>query len=381
MTAELRSRPAPAEQRVALKELRVAVASDAAPERNGVGAYYQDLLEYLTPCLERVEVFSPTIDERGEWSAGLVLPMPGDATQRLCFPNPFALRRDLKALEPHAVIVPTPGVYGLWGAFVAARLGIPVIAGFHTSFEKLTDLYWQGSLKGRFYRQYLERSNRYLFNLSSAILVNSKEMADLAHRAGGSNVEMMGTPVSTVFTAEPTRLYSGRLDRVLFAGRLAEEKNIDAIIEAAATIHRVRFSIAGDGPLRDMVRSACGGLSNLEYLGWLDRDRLREQIDEHDALILPSHFESFGTIALEAMSRHRVAIVSRGCGITGWPELAEGMVVLESSESLANKLKELLAESDACRKSIADRGLTVATRFNERNVQGWKDLLARVASR
>ena len=29
-----------------IKALRLAVVSDAAPERNGVGAYYQDLVEY-----------------------------------------------------------------------------------------------------------------------------------------------------------------------------------------------------------------------------------------------------------------------------------------------------------------------------------------------
>lgn len=380
MTRALRSRPSLPGQDVALEDLRVAIASDAAPERNGVGAYYQDLLEYLRPSLDRVEVFSPTIDERGTWSAGLVLPMPGDATQRLCFPNPFALRRDLKVLDPHVVIVPTPGVYGMWGAFVARRLGIPVIAGFHTSFEKLTDLYWQGSLKGRFYRQYLERSNRYLFNLSSVILVNSREMADLACRKGGRNVELMGTPVSTAFTAEPTRPFTGRFERVLFAGRLAEEKNIEAIIEAARGLDGVGFSIAGDGPLREAVQSACEGLSNLDYLGWLDRDQLREQIDEHDALVLPSHFESFGTIALEAMSRHRIAIVSTGCGITDWPELVDGMVVLKQDDSLTGRLRELRSQSEAHLTSLADKGLAVATRFNEKNVQGWKNLLTRIAS-
>ena len=36
--------------------LRVAIVSDAAPERNGVGAYYQDLADHLKSAGARVEL-------------------------------------------------------------------------------------------------------------------------------------------------------------------------------------------------------------------------------------------------------------------------------------------------------------------------------------
>ena len=75
---------------LAIGDLRLAVTSDAAPERNGVGAYYEDLLDYLSSRLAHAEVFSPVIND-GQWQAPLVLPMPGDATQKLCFPNPICL--------------------------------------------------------------------------------------------------------------------------------------------------------------------------------------------------------------------------------------------------------------------------------------------------
>lgn len=360
-------------------DLRLAVTSDAAPERNGVGAYYEDLLGYLAPRLARAEVFSPVITE-GQWEAPMVLPMPGDATQKLCFPNPFSLQRALAALDPHVVIVPTPGVYGFTGAYIAARRRIPLLTGFHTSFEQLTDLYWRGSLKGRFYRQYLERTHRYLFNRSSAVLTNSDDMYRLAERMGAPNIEMIGTPIPRLFTQTPVVPYEGNLRRVLFAGRLAAEKRIDAIVAAARTLPQISFSIAGDGPLRTEVEAAADELANVNYLGWLDRTDLCRQVDEHDALVLPSHFESFGTIALEAMARNRVVIVSRGSGISNWAELARGFVILDDNADLASTLRQLSEADPAWRKALADRALDAATSFNNKNLASWEALLVRTAN-
>ena len=355
-------------------DLRVAVTSDAAPERNGVGAYYEDLLSYLSPRLAQAKVFSPVISD-GRWEAPIVLPMPGDATQKLCFPNPFSLRRALTDLNPHVLIVPTPGVYGFTGAYVAAQKGIPMLTGFHTSFEQLTDLYWRGSIKGKFFRQYLERTHRYLFNRSSAVLTNSDDMYQLAARMGAPNIEMIGTPIPRLFTQTPVVPYEGGLARVLFAGRLAAEKRIDAILDAARVLPQISFSIAGDGPLREEVENAANTLSNVNYLGWLDRQDLCRHVDGHDALVLPSHFESFGTIALEAMARNRVVIVSKGTGISNWSELSHGFVTLGDNNDLTSTLKHLSEAEPGWRKALADRAFEAATTFNDENLASWERLL------
>ncbi len=362
-----------------LSELRVAIASDAAPARNGVGAYYEDLLGYFRARLARTEVFSPTI-EGERWVADLVLPMPGDATQKLCFPNPWTMRRELAALAPDVVVVPTPGVYGMSGAFFAARWGIPLIIGFHTSFEQLTDLYWQGSLKGRLYRRYLELSHRYLFNRASVVLVNSTEMEDLAMRMGATNIRMVGTPIPAAFARYPVAPYAGVFKRVLFAGRLAAEKNIEAVINAAEALPDISFSVAGDGPLRPLVEEAAVRLSNVSYLGWLDRNGLRDQVDQHDALVLPSHFESFGTIALEAMSRQRLVVVSRGAGIAEWDDLRSGFLTIGQGETLTDLVGRLVTEGAAFRLALAHRACDMAIAFNDRNLADWENLLLEVAA-
>ena len=125
-----------------LKRLRVLAISDAAPSRNGAGAYYLDLLEHMKGKVKEARLFSPTINENGKWQAGLVLPLPGDKTQKLCFPNIFRLNKMFKDMQPDIVVIATPGIYGITGAWLARRHKVPYLTGMHTSFEQLTELYW-----------------------------------------------------------------------------------------------------------------------------------------------------------------------------------------------------------------------------------------------
>ena len=356
------------------ESLRVAVVSDAAPGRNGVGAYYQDLMEQLAPELERIVLFSPRV-EGGRWRAGLALPLPGDRTQKLCIPNPWALRQALRELAPQVMIVATPGPYGLLGARLAKSLGIPVLAGFHTAFEQLTELYWQGSWRGRLVHRLFDRSHRYLFARSRSVLGNSRDMLELAQRMGAPSTGLIGTPISAEFACTPRRPYGGQLRRVLFAGRLAAEKNLAAVIEAARVHRDMVFSIAGDGPLRRELTDAARACPNLRLLGWLDREALRAEVDDHDLLLLPSHFESFGTIALEAMVRERLVMVSSGCGITQWPELCPGLTIIDPSQSAAEALTQLRARTPAERRERACTAAQVASALNERCLAHWCELL------
>lgn len=363
----------------AVSDLRIAVVSDAAPERNGVGAYYRDLIDCLLPRVAAARIFSPVIED-GVWRAGLVFPMPSDETQRLCVPNPFSLRRELDRLQPHVVIIPTPGVYGMAGAFMASRAGFPVIASFHTSFEHLSELYWQGSLTGRIFTGYLEKTNSYLFRLSRRIIVNSDDMYDIAKKMGGEHVRRVGTPVPVAFSREPVTPHKGSLEKIIFAGRLAAEKHIESVIALAEAMPGISVSVVGDGQQRGVVEAAAARLPNFAYLGWLSREALRDEIDRHDMLVLPSHFESFGTIALEAMSRQRLVAVSRGCGISNWPELTESLFVFGEGESLTDAVGRASKLSTEQRRVLARSGHEAAAAFDQRNLEDWENLLVEVGS-
>lgn len=353
--------------------LRVAVVSDSTPERNGVGSYYADLVSQLETRIERAELFCPE-DRSNSWRRYLAPPLPGDKTQRIWFPRPFKLWSRVTGMQPDVIVVPTPGPFGLIGLAVARRRGIPLVMAFHTHYEALTDIYWS-DLFGRIARRYLMWSHRLFFRNSRAVLAVSPEMMDQARRMGAENAELIGTSVPSEFLARPLAPLSPTPQRVLFAGRLAEEKNVDRVVELARARPQLQVSIAGDGPMQAFVAEAAASTPNLDYMGWVPRERLIDVIDAHDALVLPSKVESFGTVALEALARGRLVILSGSCGISEWPQFEECLFYIGDDESLAQAVDRVLALPQETRANVGRLAHEAARDLNEWNLSTWIDRL------
>lgn len=338
-----------------VEQARVLVISDAAPHRNGVGAYYADLIADLAAYVEAVDMVSPEIVGE-KWQGGWSLPLPGDKTQKVCLPNAFELKKKLNEFQPTVVVIPTPGLFGLVGAILARRMGITVIVGFHTWFEKLASLYWS-RVQGGLTKTYFEWVNKALFKAADKVLANSKEMVVIAHENGAPNASLMGTPLSQSLLDAPLSSVPKKIEKVLFVGRLAAEKNLVAIIEAAERCPLLQFSIAGDGPEKQWLQDRVEGLSNVTLCGWVGRADMIKLIDANDCLVLPSKLESFGTVAMEAMVRQRLAVVSADCGITEWSDLKKGLSVIPRTSSLAKELATLqqLSEFELYSRSMLAR--------------------------
>lgn len=356
------------------RALRVAIISDAAPERNGVGAYYRDLADHLRGAGAQVELIAPRV-RHGRWYGGLPLPMPGDPTQRVLLPSWRLLKRRLERVQPNVFIVSTPGPFGMLGMVLARRRKARLIVGFHTHFEALTDLFPHWGLGGRIANAYLTTCHRLLFRHSQMVLANSTEMLDVARRIGAPRASLMATPIPKCFLDHPPQPPRPHLTRVLFAGRLSPEKNLDSLVEAAQRLPEMEFLIAGDGPLREWLHAQSANLPNLVPLGWVRRSRIMQLIDEVDALVLPSRVESFGTIALEAMARERAVIVSGACGILSWEVLAGGLYSIGEGETLADTLARIRDLDPGQRAHTAGLARDGAIELNRRNLRHWLGVL------
>lgn len=354
--------------------LRVAIVSDAAPERNGVGAYYQDLAGHLKAAGARVELVAPRC-RGGQWYGGLALPLPGDPTQKILLPSPSLVSRRIERLRPDVVVVPTPGPYGILGMHHARRAGAALVVGFHTHFEHITRLFKDWRLRGPIYQAYLTAIHKLLFEKSDLVLANSDDMVAVARSIGARRVGLMGTPIPKRFLERPLVASGERVERVLFAGRLAPEKNVDVVVEAARRLPDVEFLVAGDGPLRPWLQEQARQLSNLNQVGWVKRARILALIDSVDALVLPSQVESFGTIALEAMARARAVLVSPACGILSWDLLSRGLYQINEQEHLADALERVRDLDPAIRERKALIAREAAAEINQRNLDHWLAVL------
>lgn len=352
--------------------LRVAYFSDALPERNGTGAYYHDLLAHLGGRVADLAMFQPALHRRSRIS----IAMPGDRGQRLEAPSLRRIRQRCAELNPDVVVVVTPGLYGLLGAWEARRHGATLIAAFHTDFEQLARMYWNPV--ARFFANLILRTaNRIICTASRSVLINNAGLERDVRHLGAKHVDLIGTPLAPEFLRRPLSPIAPRLQRVCFAGRLAPEKNVEYIIDAARALPTLEFVIGGDGPLSATLRARATGLENLRFAGWLDRASLIDLIDEASLLLLPSAFETFGSVALEAMARGRPALVSVTTGIHAWPELRGGLISLPEPEALVAVLKGLMEMTPEDWFARSAKARQAAEALNERTVAHWIQLLQR----
>jgi glycosyltransferase involved in cell wall biosynthesis len=355
--------------------LRVVLLSDAIPSRNGVGTYYDDLADHLQERVEEVTLLCPPMDpDEDEHFEGIVMVMPGDFTQRLYWPYPWKLWPQIRDLRPHVIVSGTPGGFGIQGLLYAALLRTSFCIAFHTEMEHLASIYWTGRLQ-RIYKHVLGLWDRMVLRFGSNVLVMNKILLDQALAWGIKDPRVMGTPIQKSFLSKPLAPLDPEVSKVTYVGRLAPEKELVQIYDAAREFPSLHFRLAGEGPLRAMVEKWATELPNLEYVGWISRDQVIDLLDETDLLVLPSRFETFGTVAFEAMVRRRLVMTSAHCGIVRWPRLSPGLFAMAESEVVSQALPRLLAMSSEDRAALAQRGMEGARELAEETVEDWVEVL------
>lgn len=142
---------------------------------------------------------------------------------------------------------------------------------------------------------------------------------------------------------------------VLYVGRHVFEKGIQVLAEAAKEIinrnENVKFVIAGVGPMTEEIRERVHnyGIENkFAFTGYVDSDIKNKLYRIADAAIVPSLYEPFGIVALEAMAAGCPVVVS---DVGGLGEIIEhrktGLKAdVGSANSLASNITELLCNRE-----------------------------------
>jgi glycosyltransferase involved in cell wall biosynthesis len=94
--------------------------------------------------------------------------------------------------------------------------------------------------------------------------------------------------------------WASKKAKVLFIGRLDRQKGFDILIEAARSLEDVMdVRIVGASVVNKFDGAAIP--ANVSLLGWLDRQQIETQLEAADLVVIPSRWEAFGLVALEAM--------------------------------------------------------------------------------
>lgn len=160
------------------------------------------------------------------------------------------------------------------------------------------------------------RALRYMARHSRVVIsLGGKLTGILRQQLQGSSCEVVVIPNATDVPDRPAPYAQHAPVPLLFVGRFAFNKGLDVLMTTAQRLvaegrqDLVRFQLAGDGPLLDNYQHA-GLPANVELLGRVDDDRLKELYGTCSALILPTRSEGMPTVVLEAMAQARPVIVS-----------------------------------------------------------------------
>lgn len=143
-------------------------------------------------------------------------------------------------------------------------------------------------------------------------------------------------------------------DYVLYFGRLAPEKGVKTLIDAAKQVG-CRLVILGTGPIEAELKEYAREEPNVEFKGFQTGKALRDYVENCRCVVLPSEWYENGPYsAMEAMAVGKPLIVSdRG----GLPELVSqgenGYIYSGGSEELAGCIRKILALSDEAYERMA----------------------------
>jgi glycogen synthase len=116
--------------------------------------------------------------------------------------------------------------------------------------------------------------------------------------------------------------YAGTGPLVVVAGRLEWEKGVHTVIEAMPRLRRrlpgARLVIAGRGSQRDELEQLARSTRvarSVTFTGWLADQPLRALLAAADVAVVPSVYEPFGLVALEAAALGTPLVVARTGGL------------------------------------------------------------------
>ncbi|MBV8818767.1 MAG: glycosyltransferase [Acidobacteriaceae bacterium] len=149
---------------------------------------------------------------------------------------------------------------------------------------------------------------------------------------------------------------------ILFVGRLVEQKGVEYLLRAFSYVHQkfpdVRLKILGHGEFEAWLERLAANLmlsSHVEFLKWVPHEQTASLYQRARLVVVPSVFEPFGMVALEAMACKRPVVASRIGGLreivqhgkTGFLvhpkdhlDLAQWMMTLLSDAELRQKMGE-----------------------------------------
>ena len=233
------------------------------------------------------------------------------------------IRRELERFRPNVIHITGPSELGMFGAYFAWEMGIPLAASWHTNLHEyaarrmgwLTErMGGRGVAVGQGVESGALWATSQFYRQAKVLFAPNEELCRMLEKTTGRPCYLMQRGVDTeLFSPERRTRMAGDAAVVLgYVGRLSVEKNVALLarVERELTgmdLGGARFLIVGHGGEEASLRA---GLKSAEFAGVLRGVELARAYADMDVLVFPSHTDTFGNVVLEALASGVPAVVT-----------------------------------------------------------------------
>jgi glycosyltransferase involved in cell wall biosynthesis len=260
---------------------------------------------------------------------------------------------------------------GIWAGCAAEKIsresGIPYIIAEHRSFLVFSTEESKQQLSP-LYRKMVAPAYR---NASRLIAVSESMKPGLLEiePEAGEKITVVPNMVNGDFFSFTETPRSSDPFVFLSAGRLVKFKGLDYLMRAFAELKKntripVRLKIVGRGEEGEKLENLAAELGisqDVEFTGRLSREQVVRAYQESNCFVLPSLYEAFGVVLIEAMATGLPVIATRSGGPEYIVEESSGYLIEPGNvDVLRNAMAEMIQnydsfDSDAIRESTLFR--------------------------
>jgi glycosyltransferase involved in cell wall biosynthesis len=138
-------------------------------------------------------------------------------------------------------------------------------------------------------------------------------------------------------------------------GRLVKQKGFDILIKSFVKLpdNKFELKIAGAGVEEEYLKSLAKGNKNIQFIGHVHN--LSEFLKDIDIVVIPSIWEAWGNVCVEAKAAGKIVIASDTGGLTEQLEKYGFLFPPQDVNALINQIKNVIALSDWSNLTLQNR--------------------------
>jgi glycosyltransferase involved in cell wall biosynthesis len=288
--------------------------TDTYNDKNGVSMFLQDAHKEIKRRNLPIDILVCSNDIEPDDHLIVVKPMielklPYYENQNLRIPNFLEIHNLFLENEYDRVVCSTEGVMGLISLYLKNAYSVNAYFYMHTDWLMFArkvlkvDVHNLNRIR-RFFRAYYKAfDGLFVLNTDQRKWLTSQEMGFeedqvflTAHWADNIFVPTPGSK-KLLFNLDDND------EILLFAGRLSKEKGVmempELYLNLKKRLPRLRIVFAGTGPAEKELKEL---IPDGIFLGWINHNILPQIYSTADLLVLPSKFDTFSCVVLEALS-------------------------------------------------------------------------------